>query len=67
MLALMPKSLRSDEDVAVLFVRGMPRDLIAKLKAAAALRQKTLGEYLQEMFLDHVQELERKGILPKGK
>ena len=63
----MPKSLRSDEDVAVLFVRGMPRDLIAKLKAAAALRQKTLGEYLQEMFLDHVQELERKGILPKGK
>jgi hypothetical protein len=45
----------------------MPRDLLAKLKAAAALQQKTLGEYIQEMCEGHVQELERKGILPKGK
>jgi hypothetical protein len=67
MLASMAKSLRSDEDAAVLFVRGMPRDLLAKLKAAAALRQKTLGEYIQEMCFDHVQELERKGLLPKGR
>lgn len=67
MLATMPKSPRSDDDAAVLFVRGMPRDLLAKLKAAAALQQKTLGEYIQEMCLDHVQELERRGLLPKGK
>lgn len=67
MLASMPKPLRPDDDVAVLFVRGMPRDLLAKLKAAAALQQKTLGEYIQEMCEGHVQELERKGILPKGK
>jgi hypothetical protein len=52
----MLKSPRSDEDAAVLFVRGMPRDLLAKLKAAAALQQKTLGEYIQEMCTDHVQE-----------
>ena len=45
----------------------MPRDLLAKLKGAAALQQKTLGEYIQEMCVDHVQELERKGLLPKGK
>ncbi len=67
MLATMPKVLRPDDDVAVLFVRGMPRDLLAKLKGAAALQQKTLGEYIQEMCLEHVQELEKKGILPKGK
>lgn len=63
----MPKMPRSGEDAAVLFVRGMPRELLAKLKAAAALQQKTLGEYIQEMCEAHVQELERKGLLPKGK
>jgi hypothetical protein len=63
----MPKSPRPDDDAAVLFVRGMPRDLLAKLKAVAALHQRTLGEYIQEMCADHVQELERKGILPKPK
>lgn len=67
MLAPMPKSSRPDDDAAVLFVRGMPRDLPAKLRAAAALQQKTLGEYIQEMCEGHVQDLERKGILPKGK
>ncbi len=63
----MPKSPRSDEDAAVLFVRGIPRDLLAKLKAAAALNRKTLGEYIQEMCEERVQDLERKGILPKPK
>jgi len=63
----MRKSPRSDDDAAVLFVRGISRDLLAKLKAAAALHQKTLGEYIQEMCNAHVQELEKKGLLPKGK
>ena len=63
----MPKAPRSEEDAAVLFVRGMPRDLLAKMKAAAALQQKTLGEYIKEMCEERAQELERKGLLPKGK
>ncbi len=67
MLASMPKPVRSDDDTAVLFVRGIPRDLLAKLKGVAALQQKTLGEHIQEMCEAHVQELEKKGILPKGK
>ena len=67
MLASMPKPPRSDDDAAVLFVRGMPRDLLAKLKGAAALQQMTLGAYIQEMCEAHVQELEKKGLLPKGK
>jgi predicted HicB family RNase H-like nuclease len=62
----MAKPVQSD-DGAVLFVRGMPRDLLAKLKAAAALQQKSLADYIKEMCQEHVQELERKGILPKGK
>ena len=63
----MPKSPRPDDDAAVLFVRGMPRDLLAKLKAAAALQQMSLGDYIKNMCVDHVQELEKKGLLPKGK
>ena len=67
MLVVMPKPLPTDDDSAVLFVRGMPRNLLAKLKAAAALQQKTLGEYIQEMCEAHVLELERKGVLSKSK
>jgi hypothetical protein len=63
----MPKSPRSEENAAVLFVRGMPRDLLAKLKAAAALQQMSLGDYIKGMCEAHVQELEKKGLLPKGK
>lgn len=55
------------DDQTVLFVRGMPRDLQAKMKAAAALHHKSLGQYVKELFEAHVQELERKGILSKSK
>ena len=67
MLAPMPKLPRPEDVAAVLFVRGMPRDLLAKLKAAAALHQLTLGDYIKDMCEAHVQDLERKGLLPKGK
>jgi len=33
----------------------------------AALHQNTLGGYIKEVCEEHVQELERKGLLPKGK
>ena len=67
MLAPMAKSPRPNDNAAVLFVRGMPRDLLAKLKAAAALHQMNLGDYIKDLCEAHVQELEKKGLLPKGK
>lgn len=54
-------------DTSTLFVRGMPKALLAKLKAAAALKQQTLGEYLQQVLGLHIQELERTGFLPKNR
>ena len=63
----MPKSPRPDDDAAVLFVRGIPRDLLAKLKATAALHQMTLGDYIKDLCETHVQDMEKKGLLPKGK
>ena len=41
--------------------------MLARLKAAAVFNQKTLGEYLREVFANHLQDLEKKGMLPKGK
>ncbi len=45
----------------------MPRDLVASLKAAAAFAHKPLKYYLTELLQKHVDELERKGVLPKPK
>lgn len=67
MLAVMAKSLKSDENTGVLFVRQFPKGLLTKLKAAAVLSGKTLSQYMEELCEAHVEELEKKGLLPKGK
>lgn len=60
---------RPDKEVdsTVLYVRGTPRDLARKLRAAAALAGKGLPGYVLEVLQGHVTELERKGLLPKSK
>lgn len=62
----MAKTSKSDEDGAVLFVRDFPRGLLAKLKAAAALDEKSLAQYVQDLCASHVADLEHRGRLPKG-
>ena len=54
-------------DITVLNLRDMPRALIAKLKAAAALEHASLKDYVTGLLDHHVNELEKKGQLPKGK
>lgn len=54
-------------DSTVLYVRGTPRDLARKLRAAAALAGKGLPGYVLEVLQGHVKELERKGLIPKSK
>ncbi len=60
---------RSDREYenTVLYVRGTPRDLARKLRAAAALAGKGLPGYILSVLQEHVTELERKGLLPKSK
>lgn len=67
MLAAMAKPQKSEDDGAVLFVRQFPKVLLGKLKAAAALDGKTLSQYVVEMCESHVEDLERRGHLPKTK
>ncbi len=54
-------------ETAVLNLRDMPADLVANLKAAAAFQHVPLKRYIADLLRSHVEELQRKGLLPKGK
>jgi hypothetical protein len=45
-------------------LREIPKDLVNKLKAAAALEGASLKNYVIALFQDRVNELEKKGVLP---
>lgn len=47
--------------------RDIPRDLMRKVKMAAAHEGKTVKDFLIELAEARIQEFECKGILPKGK
>ncbi len=62
-----PKKTSRQADTTVLYVRGVPPTLARKLRAAAALKGEGLPGYVIEVLEVHVADLERKGVLPKGK
>ena len=47
--------------------RDIPRDIMRRVKMAAAHEGKTVKEFLVELAEKRLDELERKGILPKGR
>lgn len=63
----MSKGARPDDTETTLFVRGIDRDVLARVKAAAALNHQSLADHIRELLRSHVQELERQGVLPKPK
>lgn len=54
-------------ELTVLNLRDMPKDLIAKIKAVAAIEHTSLKEYVTKILDHHVNDLDKKGQLPKGK
>lgn len=61
---------RKDETkkTTVLYVRDFPIELSRKLRAVAALSgSRGMRTYLIEILQAHVADLEKKGLLPKGK
>ena len=52
---------------AALNIRDIPRDMFFRLKMAAALEHKTVKELVMDLISGKLQELEKKGLLPKGK
>jgi hypothetical protein len=58
------------KDTRDFLLRGLPIELTDKMKVAASLHRKAMREYMIEVLVAHIKELERKGItltLPKGK
>jgi hypothetical protein len=47
--------------------REIPRDLMRKVKMAAAHEGKTVKDFLIELAETRISELEKRGILPKGR
>jgi hypothetical protein len=48
-------------------IKEVPRELMHRMKVAAAVEKKTLKQLLFELAEAHLAELEKKGLLPKGK
>ena len=48
-------------------IRGIPRETMHKTRIAAAVERKSIKRFLLDVVEAHLDELERKGVLPKGK
>ena len=61
------RAKRRVEETTALNLRGVPVETYYRLKMAAAAEHKTVKDLLLEMIEGKIQELEKKGLLPKGK
>lgn len=55
------------EKPAHLNIRDIPRDTLYRLKMAAAAEQTTVKDLVLDLIEKKLRELEKKGLLPKGK
>jgi uncharacterized protein (DUF1778 family) len=55
------------DDTGAWNFREIPRELMRSVKMAAAHEGKTVKDFLIELAQARIDELVRKGILPKGK
>jgi hypothetical protein len=62
----MPTKKPKESD-GTLNLRGIPRETIYRLKMAAAAEHRTVKDLILELVEEKIQDLEKKGILPKGK
>jgi len=55
------------EKPAALNIRDIPREMFFRLKMAAALEHKSVKELILDLVKEKLQDLEKKGLLPKAK
>ena len=65
--SVMSKPKGHEKDAGSWVFREIPRDLMHKMKIAAAVERKSVKQLLIELSEAHIQELEKKGLLPKGR
>ena len=66
-LLAMPKDKKGAPKGGAWLIRDIPRDLMKRAKVAAAMEGTSIKGLLLKVLDEHLQELEKKGILPKGK
>jgi len=47
--------------------KDIPRELMQRTKAGAAIQGKSVKQLIMELIGEHLKDLERKGVLPGGK
>ncbi len=55
------------EKTGTWIIRHIPADLMRRTRMASLAERKTVRQVVMDLVEAHLQELERKGILPKGK
>ncbi len=63
----MPTRSQRDDEVGSWIVRDVPRDLMRKMKIAAAIQETSIRQLLIDLSEAHTKALEKRGLLPKGK
>jgi len=48
-------------------IRGIPKETIFRLKMAAAAEHRNVKGFILALIEERIQELEKRGLLPKGK
>jgi hypothetical protein len=55
------------EKTGTWIVKQVPQLLMRRVRMAALAQNKTVRQLLMELVQEHLTELERKGLVPKGK
>ena len=63
----MPKGLTKGGKGGTWNFRDVPRELMRRANIAAAVQETSVKQILIKLMEAHLQELEKKGLLPKGK
>jgi hypothetical protein len=63
----MPKDKKSVSTGGAWIFRNIPRDLMKRAKIAAAVEGTSIKAMTLKALEEHIQDLEKKGLLPKGK
>jgi len=63
----MAKQKEPIEEPGTWIFRDIPRELMRRAKAAAAIQGKTVKGLTVELMEEYLKEMEKKGLLPKEK
>jgi hypothetical protein len=56
-----------EDHQGTLNIRGIPKETVFRLKMAAAAEHRTVKGFILSLIEERIQDLEKKGLLPKSK